>query len=93
MLTQPESFMMKQFTETGLILKNHTSKRLVSLGAYFNVINAGEKEGFFYGTTTVEVRFMNTWKKTVPDFLKSCCIVSDMHHREKQASATKDPLL
>ena len=36
---------------------------------------------------------MNTWKKTVPDFLKLFHIVSDMPHHEKQYSATKDPLV
>ncbi len=59
-LTPPESLMMKNFTEASLILKNPTTKQLVPFEDYFNAINAGAKEGIFYGTTTVEVRFMNT---------------------------------
>ena len=55
--------------------------------------NGSSSEGFFSGTTTVTVRYLNTREVAVPAFLDACRIYSEALGRGKRNSASKDPFV
>jgi hypothetical protein len=87
------TYMPSNFRQVGLTPARGVKQSDI-IGAYNSAIQDGSNsKGFFSGSTTVAVRYLNNVNVSVPEFLDACRLYSEALGREKRNSASKDPFV